>query len=66
MMDTYKYQMTLTPQSSKISGFSTARQTNTNNNYTKKRIGCYSYNLNDCIGSGYSSQVFRGYKNDNK
>ena len=27
----------------------------------KKKIGPYYYHLNDCIGSGYSSQVYRGY-----
>ena len=63
-MDAYKYQMLLTPQSKKISGFATTREPHSN--FSKKRIGCYSYHLNDCIGSGYSSQVYRGCKNDNK
>ncbi len=63
-MDSYKVQMTMTPQASKIGGFYTTREQN--NNFSKKRIGCYSYYLNNCIGSGYSSQVFKGFKNDNK
>jgi hypothetical protein len=32
----------------------------------KKRIGNYYYYLKDCIGNGYSSEVFMGYKNDCK
>lgn len=64
MLEPIKCPQMLTPQASRIS-------TNTTNkdmplNFTKKKIGCYSYHLNDCIGSGYSSQVFRGCKNDNK
>lgn len=64
MMDTCKLQLLLTPQGSKVSAFGTAREHN--NTYNKKRIGCYSYYLNECIGSGFSSQVYRGCKNDNK
>ena len=30
----------------------------------RKQIHNYSYNLNDCIGKGYSSKVFKG-RNDN-
>lgn len=33
---------------------------------TKKRIGPYSYYLNDIIGEGYSSTVYRGIKNNLK
>jgi hypothetical protein len=32
--------------------------------YTRKKIENYSYGLNDVIGKGYSSQVYRG-RNDN-
>lgn len=32
-----------------------------NRNYSKKKIGDYYYYLNDLIGCGYSSQVFKGY-----
>jgi hypothetical protein len=29
-------------------------------NYTRKKIENYSYGLNDVIGKGYSSQVYKG------
>lgn len=64
MIDTYKYQMLLTPQNKKPSTFNPGKETSYN--HGKKRIGCYSYNLGDLIGSGYSSQVYKGRKNDNK
>ena len=64
MLDACKFQMLLTPQAVKMSGFGTSRENG--NSFSKKRIGCYSYYLTDCIGSGYSSQVFKGCKNDNK
>lgn len=32
-------------------------------NFTRKKIENYSYGLDDAIGKGYSSQVYRG-KND--
>lgn len=64
MMDPCKMQLLLTPQASKLHGFCTTREYTTPT--SKKRIGNYFYYLNDCIGSGYSSQVFKGYKNDNK
>lgn len=32
--------------------------------YTRKKIENYSYGLNDVIGKGYSSQVYKG-RNDN-
>lgn len=32
-------------------------------NFTRKKIENYSYGLDDTIGKGYSSQVYRG-KND--
>lgn len=31
--------------------------------YTRKKIENYSYGLNDVIGKGYSSQVYKG-RND--
>lgn len=31
--------------------------------YTRKKIENYSYGLNDAIGKGYSSQVYKG-RND--
>ena len=64
MMDAYKYQMLMTPQTNKIGGLGQGKDAPFL--HGKKRIGCYSYNLCDCIGSGYSSQVFKGCKNDNK
>jgi serine/threonine protein kinase len=33
---------------------------------SKKRIGPYSYKLNEVIGSGFSSVVYRGYKDNDK
>lgn len=56
--------MTLTPQNAKLGGLGLGKEAAYI--HGKKRIGCYSYNLCDCIGSGYSSQVFKGCKNDNK
>jgi hypothetical protein len=32
--------------------------------FTRKKIENYSYGLNDVIGKGYSSQVYKG-RNDN-
>lgn len=32
--------------------------------YTRKKIENYSYGLNDQIGKGYSSQVYRGRNDD--
>ncbi len=32
-------------------------------NFTRKKIQSYSYGLDDAIGKGYSSQVYKG-KND--
>lgn len=33
--------------------------------YSKKRVGDYAYYLNDLIGSGYSSQVYKcHHRND--
>lgn len=64
MIDAYKYQMLLTPQTTKLGGLVAGKDAKYF--HGKKRIGCYSYNLCDCIGSGYSSQVFKGCKNDNK
>lgn len=63
-MDSCKLQLLSTPQAGKVNGFTSNREHT--NNFGKKRIGIYSYYLNDCIGSGYSSQVFKGFKNDNK
>ena len=34
--------------------------------FTKKRIGPYCYYLKDQIGSGFSSTVYRGFKNNDK
>ncbi len=34
------------------------------NQFTRKKIENYSYGLNDVIGKGYSSQVYKG-RNDN-
>ncbi len=64
MLDPIKCPHLLTPQGSRLSSFNNNKDLPSN--YSKKRIGCYSYHLNDCIGSGYSSQVFKGCKNDNK
>jgi len=64
MMDPYKGHLTLTPQTSRASSYCGKKEFCTP--MGKKRIGCYFYYLNDCIGSGYSSQVFKGYKNDNR
>ena len=33
--------------------------------YTRKKIENYSYGLNDEIGKGYSSKVYRGRNDDN-
>jgi hypothetical protein len=33
---------------------------------SKKRIGPYSYRLSDVIGSGFSSIVYKGYKDNDK
>jgi len=33
---------------------------------SKKRIGPYSYRLTDVIGSGFSSTVYKGYKDNDK
>jgi predicted Ser/Thr protein kinase len=33
---------------------------------SKKRIGPYSYRLADVIGSGFSSTVYKGYKDNDK
>lgn len=35
-----------------------------NRTYTRKKIENFSYGLNDAIGKGYSSQVFRGRNDD--
>ena len=32
----------------------------------KKKIGPFSYRLNDVIGSGFTSKVYRGYKSNDK
>jgi|JI10StandDraft_1071094.scaffolds.fasta_scaffold332075_1 hypothetical protein len=64
MSNTYKNHLTMTPQGKNISASLPLKDSKSN--FSKKRIGCYSYNLNDCIGSGYSSQVYKGYKNDSK
>lgn len=34
------------------------------NNYSRKKIENYSFALNDAIGKGYSSQVYRGRNDD--
>jgi serine/threonine-protein kinase ULK2 len=34
------------------------------NSYTRKKIENYSYGLNDVIGKGYSSHVYRGRNDD--
>lgn len=36
------------------------------NNFTRKKIENYSYGLNDVIGKGYSSQVYKGKNQDNE
>lgn len=36
-----------------------------NNAYTRKKIQNYSYGLNDVIGKGYSSHVYRGRNDEN-
>jgi serine/threonine-protein kinase ULK/ATG1 len=36
-----------------------------NNAYTRKKIENYSYGLNDVIGKGYSSHVYRGRNDEN-
>ena len=61
MIEACQYQFTLTPQ---IKRLTTVNELT--NPHRKKRIGSYSYYLDDVIGSGFSSQVFRGYKNDIK
>jgi len=33
---------------------------------SKKRIGPYSYRLSEVIGSGFSSTVYRGWKDNDK
>ena len=33
--------------------------------YTRKKIENYSYGLNDVIGKGYSSQVYKGRNDSN-
>jgi serine/threonine-protein kinase ULK2 len=33
--------------------------------YTRKKIENYSYGLNDIIGKGYSSQVYKGVNDEN-
>jgi hypothetical protein len=33
--------------------------------YTRKKIENYSYGLNDVIGKGYSSQVYKGRNDTN-
>jgi hypothetical protein len=32
---------------------------------SKKRIGPYSYRLDDIVGSGFSSTVYKGFKDNN-
>lgn len=64
MVDTCQLQLLLTPQVNKIPAFCTQRDYKTP--LGKKRIGNYFYYLNDCIGAGYSSQVYKGFKNDNR
>lgn len=64
MLEPIKCPQMLTPQASRISNNSNFKEMPSN--FTKKRIGSYSYHLSDCIGSGYSSQVFWGCKNDKK
>ena len=34
------------------------------NSFTRKKIESYSYGLNDVIGKGYSSHVYRGRNDD--
>ena len=36
------------------------------NNFTRKKIENYSYGLNDVIGKGYSSQVYKGKNQDSE
>ena len=36
------------------------------NRYSKKRVGPYSYKLNDIIGSGFTSTVYKGIKDNDK
>lgn len=64
MIDTFQYQLTLTPQAGKFPSLTDRKDHRSN--LGKKRIGPYHYNLSDCIGSGYSSHVYKGYKNDSK
>jgi hypothetical protein len=40
------------------------KNTTKSTSYTRKKIENYSYGLNDVIGKGYSSQVYKG-RNDN-
>ena len=41
-------------------------QSVSSNRYSKKRVGPYSYKLNDIIGSGFTSTVYKGIKDNDK
>ncbi len=38
----------------------------TSTKFSKKRVGPYCYRLSDVIGSGFSSTVSKGYKDNDK
>lgn len=61
MIEACQYQFTLTPQIKRLTAVNEVP-----NAHRKKRIGSYSYYLDDVIGSGFSSRVYRGIKNDMK
>lgn len=44
----------------------TLRECQSEQSLRKKRIGPYSFYLNDIVGSGFSSTVYKGIKDDDK
>ncbi len=61
MFDQFTCHIPLTPQPSRKQDFMDFSK-ESNHSYTKKKIGDYAYYLNDLIGSGYSSNVYKCFK----
>jgi hypothetical protein len=60
MFEQFSYQSTLSPQNSCKDFYDFGKDKN--QSYSKKKIGDYAYYLKDIIGSGYSSNVYKCFR----
>jgi hypothetical protein len=60
MFEQFSYQSTLSPQTSRKDLYDFGKEINLS--YSKKKIGDYAYYLKNIIGSGYSSNVYKCFR----